>query len=373
MALLARVGAVAGPVQVQDQPVGPAPPRHRSERGEAHGEVHHHDHAADVAGELGPFVHLLHRCGRDVHVVALDLARGGRGAHHGLDREQVAVAPAHERLGVDVLVVLGEVEPAAERLEHHAAVVLRRQPELGLGGGAEQRAAELVQVLALHHHPVGRALERLHVVRRYPHVLEPERLERLEAEDVADDRRGEVRDRALLEQVEVVGDVGDVLSGRTGHWVHAVSLRLVVLVAREPIRPDHRPRGGGRLARHRRGRLDGLDALLRRDAEGGQHVGVLGLVVRVPVAHLRVRGDARGPAILRRCSVVGRHGSILSRRCSDGDPMSARLKDPAKYLCVRLRDFSKLCVRWRSRSRSSGASSQWSGPGPSRRPPTSSS
>ena len=60
--------------------------------------------------------------------------------------------------------------------------------------------------------PCGGALERLHVVRRDAHVLEAQRLERLEAEDVADDRRGEVGDRALLEQVEVVGDVGDVLA-----------------------------------------------------------------------------------------------------------------------------------------------------------------
>ena len=135
-------------------PVGAAPPRHRRERGEADREVHHHDHAADVAGELGALVHLLHRGGRHVHVVALDLARRGRGAHHGLHREQVPVAPAHERLGVDVLVVLGEVEPAAQRLVHHPAVVPRRQPELGLRGGAEQRAAELVEVLALHHDPV---------------------------------------------------------------------------------------------------------------------------------------------------------------------------------------------------------------------------
>jgi hypothetical protein len=63
----------------------------------------------------------------------------------------------HERLRVDVLVVLHEVEPALEPLIDHAAVVLARQAELRLGGGAEQRLAELVEPLALDHDAGGRA------------------------------------------------------------------------------------------------------------------------------------------------------------------------------------------------------------------------
>ena len=59
--------------------------------------------------------------------------------------------------------------------------------------------------------PVGRTLERLEVGDRDAHVLQAQRLHRLEAEHVADDRRGEVGDRARLEQVEVVGDVGEIL------------------------------------------------------------------------------------------------------------------------------------------------------------------
>ena len=44
-----------------------------------------------------------------------------------------------------------------------------------------------------------------------PHVLQAQRLQRLEAEHVADDRGGEVGDRARLEQVEIIGDVGEIL------------------------------------------------------------------------------------------------------------------------------------------------------------------
>ena len=235
--------------------------------------------------------------GGDVEVVALDLAGRGLRAVDRLHAEQVPVAPAHERLGVDVLVVLGEVEPAAQRLVDHPAVVAGRQPELGLGGRAEQRAAVLVQVLALHDDPVRRALERLDVVHRDPHVLQAQRLERLEAEHVADDRAGEVGDRALLEQVDVVGDVGDVLARCAGHGLDLVALGLVVLVRGEPVGPHHGPGRGARLARHRGAGLLRRHPVLRRDPEGAQHVGVLRLVVRLPVAHLRVRDDACAPPI----------------------------------------------------------------------------
>jgi hypothetical protein len=73
---------------------------------------------------------------------------------------------------VDVLVVLGEVEPALERLVDHAAVVLAGQAELRLHRGAEQRTAELVEPLALDHDAGGRATEGLHVGDRQPHVLQ---------------------------------------------------------------------------------------------------------------------------------------------------------------------------------------------------------
>ena len=163
--LLAGVGAVAGAVEVQDHPVRARPLRHRLDRGVADGEVDHDDDRAELLRELGALVHLLHRPGGHVHVAALDLAGRGLGARDGLHHVAEAVAPAHERLRVDVLVVLREVEAAAERLVDDAAVVLGREAELRLDGRAEDRAAELVEVLALHHDPVRGALERLDVVR----------------------------------------------------------------------------------------------------------------------------------------------------------------------------------------------------------------
>jgi hypothetical protein len=243
--------------------------------------------------------------------MALDLAGPLLGPVDRLHREQEAVPPAHERLRVDVLVVLGEVQAAPQGLVDDAAVVARGQAELGLGGRAQQRAAVLVQVLPLHHDAVRRPLVGLDVVQRDPHVLQAQRPQRLEAEHVADDRRGQVRDRALLEQVDVVGDVGDVLALAAGHRLDPVALGLVVVVGGEPVGPDDRPGRGGGLPGDRGARLLGRDPRLRRDAERSQDVGVLGHVVGRVVAHLRVRDDARAPAFL-----PSGHGSSVGCRTS---------------------------------------------------------
>jgi hypothetical protein len=228
--------------------------------------------------------------------VALDLTGLVHGPVDGLHAEQEPVAPAHERLAVDVLVVLGEVEAAAEGLVDHPAVVAGGQAQLRLDGGAQQRAAVLVEVLALHHDAVRGSGERLHVGDRDAQVLEAQRAEGLEAEDVADDRRRQVGDRPLLEQVDVVGDVRDVLIG-TGDGVDPVALGLVVLVGGEPVGPHHGPGGGGRLAGYGRAGLDGIHAGLGDHPEGGQDIRVLGLVVRLPVAHLGVGRHASGQPV----------------------------------------------------------------------------
>ena len=85
--------------------------------------------------------------------------------------------------------------------------------------------------------------------------------------------------------------------GVPGHLVDLVGLRLVVLVLGQAVRPDDRPGRRRRLAGDRGGGLDRVDAVLRGDPKGAQDVGVLGLVVGVPVAHLGVRGDPGRPAV----------------------------------------------------------------------------
>ena len=107
----------------------------------------------------------------------------------------------------------------------HAAVVAAGQTQFGLGGGAQQRPAELVEPLALDHEARGRTLEGLDVGHRNANVLEPRGLQGLEAEYVADQARRHVGDRALFEQDDVVGDPGEILAGvfGTGSTLYALA------------------------------------------------------------------------------------------------------------------------------------------------------
>ncbi len=260
-----------------------------------------------LLGEVGALVHVLHRAGGHVEVGALDLAGRGLRLVHRLHAVEEALAPVHEGLRVDVLVVLGEVEAALQRLIDHAAIVAAGQAELGLHRGAEQRPAELVEPLALHHDAGGRAVEGLHIGDGQAHVLEAQRLERLEAEHVADDRGRQVGDRARLEQVEVVGDIGEPGAGRIRHRVDPVALGAVLVAGGQPVGPHDRPGRRRAFAGHRRRGLDRVDAVLRGDAEQGDDVGVLRLVVGLPVAHLAVFHHAGAVAAAR---LVGGSGLV---------------------------------------------------------------
>ena len=269
----------------------PRPFRHRLDRGVADHEVDHHDAGAEFLGEFGALVHVLHRRGGDVEIGALHLARRRLRPVHRLHAIEKPVAPVHERLRVDVLVILGEVEAALQRLVDHPPVVATGEAELRLHRRAQKRAAELVEPLALDDDAGRRPLERLHIGDGQAHVLEAERLQRLEAEHIADDRGGEVGDRARLEQVEVIGDIGEILAGRIGHGIDAVAFGAVLFRSRQPVGPHHRPCRGRAFARDRRRRLGRVDAFLRRDAEERDHVRILRRVVGLPIAHALVFHD----------------------------------------------------------------------------------
>jgi hypothetical protein len=288
--------------------VAARPLGHGLDGGVADHQIDHHDHAAEVSGELRAFVHVLHGRGGDVQVVALDLP--GRRARlvDPFHAVQEAVAPMHEGLGVDVLVVLREVEAAAQRFVDDAPVVAARKTQLRLHRRAQQRATIAVQPLALADDAGRRSLEGLQVGDRYAHVFQTQRLQRLEAEHIADDRRGQICDRPFLEQVDVVGDVDEVLVRRARDGIEAIGLGLVVRMIGQPVGPDHGPGGGGRFAGDGGAGFLGIYPILGGDPKHRQDVGVLRFVVGRPVAHLLVLQHARPIAILdgEGCCVVGR-------------------------------------------------------------------
>ena len=275
---------VHGAVDVQQHPVVAAPVGQARVGAEAPGEeVVHDDRHAELLGVLGALVHLLGRGRGHVEVVALPLARLGLGLADGLRHEREAVAPAHEGLRVHVLVVLREVEAAAQALVDGAAVVLGRQAQLGLDGAAQQRAAVLVHLVALDLDAVGRAAAGHHVGDGEAHVLQAQRPDGLEAEDVAHQRGEDVHHGPFLEEVDGVGDEGVEAGVVAGDVLDAVGAALVVLEVGEEVRPHRGPGAGGRLGGHGRGGLLAVDARLRRDLEAGQEVRVLHVVVGLPV------------------------------------------------------------------------------------------
>ena len=271
---------------------------HALDRGVADHQVDHHDHAAQFLGEFGAAVHLFHGAGGHVEVAALDLAGGGTGLVDRVHHVQEAVTPVHEGLAVDVLVVLHEVEATLQAFVDHAAIVASAQAQLGLGGGTQQRAAELVQALTLDHQPGGRALEGLHIGHRDADVFQPGCLERLEGEHVADQAGRHVGDGAFLEQDDVVGHPGKELARDARHRLDLVGLGAVAVAGGQAVGPHHGPGGGAGLAGHCGSGLDRVHPLLRRDAEQAQGVGVLGHVVGVPVAHLAVLENTSAVALL---------------------------------------------------------------------------
>ena len=214
----------------------------------------------------------------------------------------------HEGLAVDVFVVLHEIQPALQALVHHTAVVAARQAQLGLGGGAQQRAAKLVQAFALHHQTGGRALEGLDIGHRDADVFQPRRLERLEAEHIADQAGGHVGDRAFFEQDQVISHIGKVLARVVGHRNHLVGLGAVAVAGGQAVGPYHGPGGGARFTGHGCSSLFRVHTVLRRDAEQAQGVGVLGHIVGHPVAHLFVLEHAGAVAFFGICDLCGSAG-----------------------------------------------------------------
>ena len=201
----------------------------------------HDDRRAELLGELRALVHVLWRRCRNVQVVALSLAGFRLGLLDRFHDEAKPVAPAHKGLRVDVLVVLGEIEPATQALVNSPAVVLRRQPELRLDRAAEHRSTVLVHLVALDLNAVRRSAAGHHIRDRKAHVFEAQGADRLEAEHVADQRGEHVDDRTLLEQIDGIGDKCVEAARVAGDVLDPVGTPLVMGEIGQQIGPHRSP------------------------------------------------------------------------------------------------------------------------------------
>src|SRR5208283_1119025 len=103
---------MARAVEMQDHAVLARPFRHRLDRGIADYQIDHDDDGAKLTGKFRALVHIFHRSPGDVEIGSLDLPRRGLRLVYRLHAIEKTLAPMHERLRIDVLVVLGEVKSA---------------------------------------------------------------------------------------------------------------------------------------------------------------------------------------------------------------------------------------------------------------------
>src|SRR3569623_1502320 len=275
---------VHGAVDVQQHAVVTTPVGETRVGGETAGQVVVHDDGrAQGFGVFGAFVHLFRGRRGDVQVVTLALAglllRLVDGFHHKVE----AVVPAHEGLAVDVLVVFGQIQAAAQAFVHGAAVVLGGQAELGLDGAAQQRTAVFVELVALDLDTVGRAAAGLHIGEGEAHVFQAQGADGLEAEHIADQRGEDVDHRAFFEKVEGVGHEGVEAGVVARHVFGAVGAALEIVHVGQQVGPDGGPGASGGPGGDGGGGLFTGHARLRGDLVAGQDVGVCRGVVRHPV------------------------------------------------------------------------------------------
>ena len=275
---------VHGTVDVQQHAVVTTPVGQARVGTEAAGDVVvHDDRRADFLGVLGTLVHLFRSRSGHVQVVTLALAGLALGLQGGFLHEVETLAPTHEGLAVDVFVVLGEVQTAAQALVHRTAVVLGRQTQLRLDGTAQQRTAVLVHHVALDLNTQGRATAGLDVGDREAHVFQTQGTHGLEAEHVTDQRGEHVDHRTLFEQIDRVGDEGIETGIVTRHIFDAIGATLVVVHVGQQVGPHRGPGAGRRFRCYRCCRFFTINARLRGNLETCQEVGVQRGVFRHPV------------------------------------------------------------------------------------------
>ena len=135
-----------------------------------------------------------------------------------------------------------------------------------------------------------------------------------------------------LEQDEIIGDVAEVLRRAARHRFDPVGLAAILVGGGQPVGPHHGPGGGRAFAGHSRGGLDRVHAFLRRDAEQREDIGVLGLIVAVPIAHLCIFQHAGLVAFLALdfglcaclpcCSLNCLSGGLRPVSCGSREPLA---------------------------------------------------
>ncbi len=132
----------------------------------------HDDGRANFFGVFRSSVHFLGCWRSDIQVVTLTLTSLGFSLKRCLLNEVEPLTPTHKRLAINVLVVLGKIEPAAQAFINGTTVILRRESKLGLDGAAQQRTAILIHDITLNLNAIRRPTTGLNVGYGKAHIFE---------------------------------------------------------------------------------------------------------------------------------------------------------------------------------------------------------
>jgi len=118
---------------MQDHVVLARPERHGLDGRVADDQIDHDDDRAKFLCEFGASIHFFHRPSGDVEIMALDFAGLSLCFVYRLHHVEETITPVHERLRVDILVILHEIEATLQPFINDTAIIAARQTELWLG------------------------------------------------------------------------------------------------------------------------------------------------------------------------------------------------------------------------------------------------
>ena len=238
---------MARAVHMQNHVVLAAPVRHGLNRSPADDQINHDDVRAQGLCKLSARIHLFHICGSHIQIVTFNLTGVCLCSVNGFHTKQEAIAPVHERLAINILIVFGEIQSTGQTFVDHAAVIFTGQAELGLHRRTQQRAAKFIEALALDNNAGRRAFKGFYIGHWNTNIFQTPGFQWFEREHITDQRCGHVRDRTFLKQNNVVGDVREILGLFTsafagaGYQINTIRLGLITLVCGEQIGPHHGP------------------------------------------------------------------------------------------------------------------------------------
>ncbi len=127
---------------------------------------------------------------------------------------------------------------------------------------------------------MGWSLEGLQIGNGNPQIFQTQGTQSLEAKHVTDDRGEHVGNRAFLEQIQGIGNVGDELVViSTGDWLNVVTPTLVAIQVSQQVCPHGCPCTSGRFRCYCRTCFFGRNTGLRSDPKRCQNIGIFGSVV----------------------------------------------------------------------------------------------